>query len=271
MEGPAERYLPALRRWRDDLTRAPEREHEKAYRAAWRNWYVTGRIPSQKPVFPSREERLATSNPFTLPPQYAEHDRRKDAYLASAEGQWEMAHDLLDKAVRMEEKFCILLDEPHRLHLEPLEPKLEQQATRLHSYWRHLVSGYEFGGPDEILRRQANENELAETCAGMRGWELSTESKSWSKPTEVGGRGTFEGFASGDTFNLHLSRVQSVEEGLLWKATNEGYQIPYLEYVQLCEAVGQEAPNLMAYRKLQRHHRKEHPQTRKAAPRRANA
>jgi hypothetical protein len=271
MEGPADKYLPALRQWRDELTRAPERKHDQAYRAAWRKWYVTGRIPSEKPVFPSREERIAKSGFFTLPPQYAEHDRRRDAYLASAEGQWEIAHELLDKAARMEEKFRVLLDEPHRLHCEPLEPEFERQATRLHSYWRHLVSGYEFGGPDEILQRQADENELAETGSGMRGGELEEESPIWSEPTTTGGQGKFEGMASHDTFNLHLVRVQSVEEGLLWKAKNEGYPIAFLEYVQLCESTGQEAPNLMAYRRLQRQYRKEYQQIRKATPRRANA
>lgn len=272
MEGPAEKYLPALRQWRDELTRAPEREHDKAYRAAWRKWYVTGRIPNQKPVFLSQEERRVKSGLFTLPPQYAEHDRRKDAYLATAEGQWEVAHDLLDKAVRMEEKFRILLDEPHRLKWKSLTPDDKQTATRLHAYWRHLISGYEVGGPDEILRRYTTEQELSITFEGMRGTEVGEESPVWSKPTETGGRGTFEGMESGDTFTfLQLSRVQSVEEGLLRKAENEGYQIPYLDYVQLCESIGQEAPTLLAYRKLQRQHTKSKPQPRKAAPRRSQA
>jgi hypothetical protein len=256
MEGPAEKYIERLKCEFNSLRSAPMRARDKEYRSAWRQWYLSGRRPKDKPNLPPRLNYFESYYRDGCAALDKEQYQLKTAYLATPEGRAEVADSLLQEAAAQEWRFRTLLDEPYRFHLLTLSPDVERLARQQHSYWRHLLSGYEFGGPDEILRRKKEDDERGE-WHGMRGFTGEEgEYKVWSKPTRAGGKGKYEGTESYSPFPSWVIKVMSTEQGLLWKAQTEGYMIPYLEYVALCESADQEPPNRKEYMKLQRPHRK---------------
>ncbi len=247
-------------------------------KAAWRKWFTEGRQPARKPIYDTNRllspnwcwstkdeaERLRTlarpvlETSVRLPPDWPfpvgiedekeflrdmhEDHRLIQQYYATPEGQFERADTLLEKAAQQDARYSLALTEPARYRILALSAPQRETLTRLQTYWRTLIEGYEIGGPDEILRRynaDPNGGHVEEyggdPIYNKKGTIVDYQDRSSELPAEM------------DTYNTILSSAKAA----MWKLEAEGWTAPYLTYVDAAEGAGIEPLNRKQYMKLQ--------------------
>lgn len=229
-----ERTLDRLIRERTEKTAAIWLDLRKRERAAWRQWFVTGRIPSKKPdpLLYHRPNRYDFKHPLNVQHMtiWKEYTHAIEDYRKTPEGQQDQADKIIDRTITRLTHFAIELHEPHRLKQSPVGDTRRAQLGELIAYYAGLLWTYETSGVPALLDSHTK-------------WEEEELCGEYVKGPKISDRktNTFEQDLGGP---LGLHPAVSEEEGQRWLAqqalqgkwkSKPDQERPYLEYCELVE------------------------------------
>ena len=225
---------------------------ERMKKAAYRKWFLSGHLPKNNPrghwdqavrEQQAAVERLAFIGPhdrivfnLTINGYTTQGDSNEEARLTKA-------IDETRKTYERSEAGCA-------------EEAAKREETTKHALNRAARERQEKAETIRLLRHEPHRFKLspAEGRIWIRAGSIRV-SKETQPPSGTNGRSTRKRL-SPEGSRRNTITLYTEAEARLWQVQTDGYAIPYLEYVELCESLGQEPPNRKEYLKLSRESRK---------------